>query len=206
MKLHSSLFTLIVLFISVTIFGQEGQTRFGFKAGVNFSSIASGQYNEGGIPRVGMLIGLVSEIPITPEISFAPELLYSHQGNVRRFNEMGSNSTTRTHLNYINVPLLFKYYINDNVSIDLGPYTGLNIIANSVIRSGGGAPSSTKIEEGINFFDAGITGSIGYMMSQDFFISARYSRGFTSVFDNTADSLGLRAKNSVFNLSFGLYL
>ncbi len=197
-------FTTVILLFSATFYGQENEAKLGLKAGLNFSNIASGQLNDGSIPRVGVLLGIMGEFPLNPTISFAPELAYSNQGSVRRFDEMGSNFTNRTHINYINVPLLFKYYLNPSFAMDLGPYVGVNIISKAVSR-GGGNRFSENID-GINLIDAGLSGSISYSLSTNYFIAARYSRGFTSVFDNTADLNGLQARNSVFNLSFGLYL
>lgn len=204
MNTLSKLFNIVFLLFTLISFSQETEMKLGFKTGVNFSSIASGQFNQAGIPRVGILVGVVGEFPIANQISFAPEVVYSTQGNVRRFDQMGSNFTNRTQINYINAPLLFKYYFNETFSIDLGPYVGANIISKSVIRGDGDRSSSDL--EGVNTFDAGLSGSISYLLGNDYFISARYSRSFTSVFDNTADAFGLRARNSVFNISFGLYL
>jgi len=205
MNAKQSLFVLLLLLLTATLESQSQESIFGFKAGVNFSSIASGQFNQEGIPRVGILIGVVSEFPVSPEFSFAPELLFSQKGNLIRFDENGTNSTIGTHLNYITVPLQFKYYLNPRFSIDLGPYVGANVSANSVVKSGGQRVSD-KIAEGVNFFDAGLGGSIGYSFGGIYFISGRYSRSLSAVFNDTADSFGRRARNSVFNLSFGLYL
>ncbi len=183
---------------------QETENKFGIKVGVNFANIASGQFNTREIPRTGVLVGLVSEFAITNQIAFAPELVYSNQGSLRRFDENGANFRNRSNINYINLPLLFKYYINQRLAIDLGPHVGVNILSKSVI-SGDGIRNRSDLE-GVNTIDAGLTGSLSYVLGKAYFISARYSRGFTSVFDNTADAFGLRARNSVFNLSFGLYL
>jgi len=183
---------------------QNSTLKYGLKAGINFSNIASGQVNTDEIPRVGGLLGVFASFEISENIYFSPELTYSNQGSVRRFDENGSNFTNRTHLNYINVPLLFQYYLNKRFSIDLGPYVGFNINAKAVSRSGGDRFFSSI--DGVNTIDAGIAGSINYSITRDYFITARYSRGFTSVFDNTADAFGLQARNSVFNISLGLYL
>ncbi|EDM43052.1 hypothetical protein SCB49_12544 [unidentified eubacterium SCB49] len=202
-QIHNFLI-LILVSVSINSFSQNDIAKFGFKAGVNFSSIASGQFNTPGTPRTGILIGFVTEMTIAPEISFSPEIVYSHQGNLTRIESAGLTSTIKTNLNYINLPLLFKYYLNEKFAIDLGPYVGFNVISKEVNKGAGGSNFSDI--DGVNFIDSGLAGSISYNIGQDYFFSARYSRGITSVFTNTADGLGLRAKNSVFNLSFGLYL
>lgn len=56
-------------------------------------------------------------IPITDAISFAPELLLSFQG--------AKDDDESLKLNYLNIPLMGKYHITEEIAVEFGPHIGL---------------------------------------------------------------------------------
>ena len=119
---------------SLVATAQEENIRFGAKAGVNFASI-NGDETNGVDGRTGFHIGAVAEIPISDKFAFAPELLYSTQGAKVDFREefFGSvfSQESTTKLDYLNLPLMAKFYVAEGLSIQAGPQIGFLLSAKS---------------------------------------------------------------------------
>ena len=60
----------------------------------------------------------MAEIPIANRFSFQPELLYSGQGS-------------SVNLNYLNIPLMAKYNLTKEFSLEAGPQIGFLLSANT---------------------------------------------------------------------------
>ena len=185
--------TLILLFVTVTMFAQSSKReegiKIGFKGGLNASNFLSSDIEEQSI-RTSFHIGFVSEIVISDKASFQPELLFSSQGNV--------GPETKQKYNYINVPLLVKYNVINNLSIDAGPQLGFLI--NSYSRGNNGNTDLTKQ----NFFDVAVGLGTTYTLKNNVFFQGRYNLGLLNV--NAADNADVyKYQNSVLQLSVGYY-
>ena len=92
--------------------------RFGFKAGVNTSKIqfktaGENQYSD---IAVGVVFGVFWELPLSDNAKFQPEILFNSVG--------GKTDTGNIRLNYLSVPLLFKFH-GKNFGFLVGPQLGL---------------------------------------------------------------------------------
>ena len=90
----------------MTVFGfthvNAQDVEFGAKIGANFGSIY-GDNTENIDPILSIInFGFYAEIPLNEKFSFQPELMYSIQGF--------SVDDKITRLNYLNLPLMGKYY------------------------------------------------------------------------------------------------
>jgi len=107
--------------VTTSQFVPVGKTQFGIKGGLNFAS-ESGDNGEQTGSRTGLHIGFFLETPISQKVGFQPELVYSMQG--------GSFSGGTRKLDYINLPLMFKFYVwQQRFSIDAGLQFGYLISA-----------------------------------------------------------------------------
>ncbi len=86
--------------------------------------------------------------------------------------------------NYINVPLMMKFYVTKAVSIDFGPQVGFNVYSKTR-----GKWEDTKDEYNINdrkkytnTFDFGLGLGATYNITSDVFVQARYTLGLTKIF------------------------
>jgi hypothetical protein len=162
------------LFIAVGAFAQQPQ--FGVKAGLNLASQASSEGETGS--RAGIHLGLFMEYQIGRMIDFRPELLYSMQGG-----EYTASGTTYTDkLDYINVPLMFKFYTGQGrrFSIDAGPQLGYMISAKV---SGGGDSLDIYDEDGLKKFDASLGVGVSYKLNGGFDIGIRFLAGMTKLYE-----------------------
>lgn len=203
---------LVFLFCSLS-YGQN--VGYGFKLGVNVSQINSFSFDivnlagdtprQGGFDsqegsRIGFAASFFAEFPLSERLSFQPEFGYSAQGN--KFEGL--------RYEYLQLPLALKINF-DKFFINAGPQAGLKISA---------------FEQSDNFtsFEFSGFGGVGYQVTENIFLEARYTIGFTEVFeDDAAVDLPLfsqdtneanrdnvltnaEGKNSFFTLSIGYRL
>ncbi|MGF1556389.1 outer membrane beta-barrel protein, partial [Paucihalobacter sp.] len=102
---------LFSLLFSVTTYSQG--VDFGIKFGANFANIsdASGLDN-----KTGFHAGAFAALKFNDKVALQGELLYSQQG--AKFSPGDFN------LDYVNVPVIVKYYLVQGLNIQLGPQFG----------------------------------------------------------------------------------
>ena len=167
---------------------REEGIKLGIKAGINASNFNGDvEYNT---MRNGLHIGILSEVIINDRFSIQPELLFSAQGYT---NENPLNSG-KSKFDYINLPIIIKYYAVTNLSIEAGPQVGFLI--NSFNRTNTG---NTKIKDQ-NIVDFGVNVGLGYEISDGIFFQGRYNLGITNINSDSA----IKYTNSVFQLSVGV--
>jgi len=115
----------IVLFLLTSIFitavSQAQEIKFGVKGGLNLSTLSGDSPNISGR-------GAVLEVKFNDKFALQPELLYSEQGASAENGQL-VNIETKLRLNYINIPILAKYYLTKGLSVEAGPQLGILIDA-----------------------------------------------------------------------------
>lgn len=178
------------------------QVTSGFKAGVNFSDITSFDFTNTGSAgastlesqlsdkRTGYFVGFLVDIPVTENISFVPEFIFSQQGvNKEDFR-----------VDYLNVPLGIKFNIG-GLYINGGPQVGVKIWS----------PEQSGI---FTNFEASAFGGLGYIFDNNIFLEARYTLGLTDIyqdnnnftFDDVTTFSNLEGKNAVIQIGIGYRL
>ena len=185
-----------IFFIPMFLFGigtaqvEAQDVQFGLKAGVNLATITgdvSGDFDS----RTSFHLGILSEIEISEMFSFQPELLYSSQGiKDDIFDE-------KIKLDYMNIPLMGKYYISEGISLEAGPQIGFLLSAKSDIDG-----EEEDIKDSLKGIDFGLNFGLGYKMNCGLSFGARYNIGLSNF--NNEDGLG-SVKNSVFQISVGYF-
>jgi hypothetical protein len=210
--------TLVILSIIQTNYAQE--IKIGAKAGINLASVTGNDIDAK--MRPSFHIGGMVEIPVSAEFYVQPELLFSSQGY-----KVNSNNATGV-LNYINLPVIGKYYVTDKFHVEAGPQIGYLLSAtikvDDVVSNGGGGvespaesagksssikastnASSAAIEQDIKEFFKSIDISFGigagYKLDNGINLSARYNLGLSNISEDSTESV----KNSVFMLSVGYF-
>lgn len=186
-------FTAIVLFGFTYVSAQD--VDFGAKAGVNFATI-TGDDVDSFSSRTAFHLGFVAEIGITEKFSFQPELLYSAQGS--DYSDDFFEGTVK--VDYLNLPLMAKFYVAEGFSLEAGPQVGFLLSAKDVYD--GGEDDWSDITKGIDF---GLNLGVGYKLESGLNFGARYNIGLSDVNDDP-DSLGDSAyKNSVIQAYVGFF-
>ncbi|GGB74524.1 hypothetical protein GCM10007424_13060 [Flavobacterium suaedae] len=177
---------LLLSALFVTAFGvatQAQEIQFGVKAGVNIADLGGDADTEGSL--TSFHVGGVAEFKLTETFSVQPELLYSMQGaNVADGVDL--------ELNYLNVPIMAKYYLMEGLSIEAGPQVGFLLSAD---QEGEDAKDTVKS------VDFALNGGVAYDLPIGVFFQARYSAGLSDI--NDIEGVDEKATNNVISLSVG---
>ena len=178
------LFTITMALIAFTISAQN--ITFGAKAGLNFASMA-GDDADGLDGRTSFHLGVTAEIEMSDTFSIQPELLYSGQGYTADGDVTGK-------VDYINLPIMAKFYVADGISLEAGPQIGFLASAKADVDG-----ESTDIKDLLKSTDFALNLGAGYKLDSGLNFGLRYSMGLTDVPDGDSDGF----KHSVLQLSVG---
>ena len=163
--------------------------KLGIKGGLNVASLM-GDVEDLGI-RTSIHAGLVAEIIVSDNFSIQPELLYSGQGATYTGSAPGFS---RFKLDYITLPVLAKFPLANNLSLETGPQIGFLISAKNKTNE-----SNDKIED-LKTIDFGLNAGLNYELNNGVFFQARYNLGLTDIGIAGDNS---RASNAVIQFSIG---
>lgn len=176
---------IILSSIAILAFGfanaQDGMS-FGAKGGLNFATIAGSQ---GATSLLAFHLGGFVEFKVSDKFAVQPELLYSMQGAKYE----GGN----VNLNYINIPVMAKYFVTEEISIQAGPQLGILMSATS---------DGTDIKDSLNSTDFGLNIGGGYNIGENMMLDLRYNLGFSELLKDKPSGADPE-KNAVLQISFG---
>lgn len=177
----------------------KAQTCFGAHTGLNYSTFSGIRKLTDNSPYLcGLHFGLFMNHRINRFIDIQPEINYAQKGY--KWSIDYSDSPDANYLkhirinfkyNFIEVPVLFKFFIGQNLNIIAGPQLELCLnrdivvkegmeIANENSNTGGRYPEYHRVA-------FSLTAGIGYDLDNGIMISARYSNGLTSMDKYDAD-------------------
>lgn len=171
-------------------FSNAQETRFGVKGGLNLTNF-SGDVDTN--VKAGFHVGGFAEIKVIERLAIQPELLFSTQG--ARYNMQGGNSSGSYKLNYINVPVLAKFYVTKQFTVEAGPQIGFLVSAKNQDRD---------IKDAYRSADYGFNFGAGYNFTDNLSVGLRYTVGLAGVVDRDYDDATdyyNSAKNSNLQLS-----
>lgn len=168
---------LIAVILCFTAFyGFSQDTKYGVRAGINISNMDfEPDANFENKHRNGFMIGFFGEFGLSKSVLFAPELQFSSEG--------AKDEAIR--LDYLQVPLYFKFKLGDKFHLGVGPQVGVKI---------------HEYEDGIRNFAYSGVGGIEYKISHQLFVDARYTYGFSNALD---DNQAFEATNTNIQFGFG---
>lgn len=184
---------IILSVLAVMAFGftNAQSTRFGVKGGLNLSTFVGGDV-ENAKSLVGFHVGGFAEIKVVDKFFIQPELLYSAQGT-KIDGVLGDDYDVK--LNYLNIPVLAKYYIVDKFSVEAGPQLGVLLSAKL---------EGDDVKKETRSVDFGFNVGAGYNFTDNLSIGLRYTIGLSPISDkdiNDEDQYIDSAKNSNLALS-----
>lgn len=111
----------------------------GIKGGLNLSNVSGGNKTQEIKPSFHL--GATIEFPLSyyKQYALQIEVLYSNQGyigkEIQKLDKttgeiLEVNKLDNVNLHYLNVPVLFKYYVQDHFSFEIGPQIGFLMGAN----------------------------------------------------------------------------
>lgn len=182
------------------------QIRYGVKAGLNLANqkVSARGINITGDNIVGVNIGGIVEIPIASSFFFQPGISYSLKGVKSSYTFGTTTSTSKTTLNYLEVPLNLMYKIkasNIGVLVLAGPNIGFGLSGKNKVDS----DAATDVKFGssetddLKALDFGLNLGAGVEFGR-FQATVQYGLGLS----NLANTTDVKATNNVisFNLAY----
>lgn len=192
---------------AVVCMSASAQVQFGAKVGFDMTNFWGKDVEHGMKP--GYQAGLVMEYKFNPNFAIAPEVVFASQGGKSKAfalditnNDINLTTTDIKYTaNYINVPVMLKYYVTPEFSIDFGPQVGFNVF-NKVSHKN--LSKSIDIKDSTKPVDFGLSLGGTFNLTENAFVQARYTMGLTKVFKDE-DVIGENnAKNGNVQIAFGM--
>jgi hypothetical protein len=170
--------------------GKAQETRFGVKGGFNYSTIV-GDLTTGLKFRFSGHGGVFLEIDFSEKFKLQPELMYSSQGfqfstdlaAIQNGGAVGDDNDFRANvqLNFITVPILGKFALNDKLDVEFGPQFGFLLNQVTKIKdldqnSSVNADRRSSVSGDFQL-DYGAAVGLGYKLTDDLTISPRFYVG-----------------------------
>ena len=176
---------------------------FGPKVGIDYTHQWGNNINDES--ALNYQAGIFMEYRLNNKFAIAPEVVYATHARPKRqwspwwMDEYPARDiTTTSQVNYINIPVLFKYYATPSLSIDLGPQFGFKVYGKSTDKwKDSDGNWKLKYDIGGRSFDFGLGLGATYNFTERFFVQARYTLGLIPI------SKGGGAKNGNAQLSIG---
>lgn len=211
--MKKTMLILCTLFMGVTIMAQNQKVKLGIKAGLNISSLTFDESELNSSSKTGFTAGLMVDVPIAKNFSLQSELLYSQQGAKTSFFDQdvtNSNYKGTIELNYLNIPLMLKYYVIKGLSVQAGPQIGLLLKANNKYQDnflGYENQESFNLKKYSSGVDTSVNFGLGYQFKDKFYTDVRYNLSYSNVFkDGDANYfINHDMKNRVFQISVGYF-
>ena len=180
---------------------EEPTNKFGIKLGVDLST-----WYDSGISgtqwKIGFLGGLVWDIDFHNKFHFSPEILYIQKGATQLNQTTSGERRDQWTMNYIEVPLLGKFELNDvkgnHPFFSLGPSLGFFVGGNVRQTQDGTEISSGDIENLDRKYDIGAIAGAGMDLGRWVF-EFRGQVGFVSMINAST------ARNATLSINFSYF-
>ncbi len=190
-------------------FSAMAQVQFGVKVGFDMTNFWGKDIEHGMKPSYQA--GILMEYKFNDRVAIAPEAVFASQGGKFKIGTVymgwdlskfaAKDITLTFNTNYINVPVMFKFYATPEFSIDLGPQVGFNVYSKATV-SDGDESLTFGLSDYAKTVDFGVGLGATYNLTENAFVQARYTLGLTKVFDDKFTE-GEEAKNSNLQVAFG---
>jgi len=188
----------------------QTKTRVGITAGVNYTTL--GTAISSGISfkydyRAGFQGGVYAEQPLSEDITFTPQIIFSQKGGNINTTISGITLKGTTQTNYLDIPLLFDFKMKSGISLFAGPQVSLLLsqtsTANASSPSGGSSSGSSSSTDGFRKTLFGGNLGIGYKFTDNINAKLHYLIDLQHTFDGSAGASDDGEKNSGFALTLG---
>lgn len=199
--------------VAVMAFGLSNaqDVKFGAKAGLNMSNLAGDIENAE--MKIGFQIGGFAEIKISDKFSVQPELLFSTQGAKSEYSESDvdysytEKSTLK--LNYLNIPIMAKYYATEKFYVEAGPQIGFLMSAESkseysetFMGTTESASTTTDIKDSLNSTDLGLGLGLGYNFTENIGAGLRFTSGLSNIYKDAPSDFKVNNSNIAISVAY----
>ena len=202
-RVLSFLISLLIIFFSSTK-TQSQELLYGFTGGLNMNTIYTDS-DEGGL-KIGFNLGGLAQYRFGNNMSLVANIKLSSKGQQYSKITNTPNDYFKTYhttsLYYIDIPILYQYFLLDVIGLEVGPSFNFCLGGNDKEKIGNTSANITKFGKGdINPFEFGLvfgffTKDLGQSSFNNIFIEFRYCLGLTNVIKT--DDYGRNTNGGVF--------
>ncbi len=211
--MKKTIIILCTLFLSASAIAQDQKVKLGIKAGLNLATLTFDESELDSSSKAGFTAGAMVEIPMTKKFSLQPEIMYSQQGTKTSFSDSdvtNSNYESTIKLNYLNIPVMLKYYVIEGLSVQAGPQIGILLKANNKYKDnflGYDNQESFDLKEYSSGIDTSVNVGLGYQFKDKFYTDLRYNISYSNVFKDgdTNHFIDNDMKNRVLQITIGYF-
>ena len=209
--MKKNLFTTFVAIFAMHFLGFSQQPKFGITAGIALANMYAKSDNgsDHGKTKIGLIVGVLGDIPIAAHLSFQPALNFVQKGTKDQTENVDEKA--KINVNYLELPLHILYNTNHkagNFFAGAGPSFAFALSGKTTVSSGG-IEVSDKIKFGnssdddLKRFDFGIDFITGYQLSNGFMLAVNYNLGLSNLIPG--DTGGSSFKNRYFGIRLGYF-
>jgi hypothetical protein len=202
----------------VLLFGEQVATEsfyFSLKLGGNASSLSG---VDGTKNALGLNFGLMVNIKLSDKFHLVPEFMplspkgaksipFRSTGNAGLDQLIQPTTSTAMQMNYIDIPVVAKYYVTEKLGVEFGPQISILTSAVDVyrgkIKEDDDLVFESNVKSSLNTLDVGVVAGVTYSLwdargGKGLYVHARYAYGFMDIVkDNPGDAV----KNSLFQFA-----
>ena len=200
--MKKTIIALMCMFFTAGAAMAQKTFTFGPKIGVDYTHQWGEKINDES--ALNYQVGAFMEYRFSDKFSIAPEVVFATHARPKcewkdwLIEEPAHDITSTYQTNYINIPVMFKYYATSSLSIDLGPQFGFKVYDKYTDKwEEDGKKMKEKYDMGHRSVDFGLGLGATYNISERVFVQARYTLGLVPLYKDG------NARNGNAQLSIG---
>ncbi len=203
--MKKTIFALVCMLMAAGTAMAQKTFTFGPKVGVDYTHQWGKNINDES--ALNFQAGVFMEYRFNRKFAIAPEVVFATHARPKRewkdwlislslLPPVDVTSTYQT--NYINIPVIFKYYVTKSLSIDLGPQLSLKVYDKCTDkREESNYHWVDKYDMGHRSVDFGLGLGATYNFNEKVFVQLRYTLGLIPLYEDS------NARNGNAQLSIG---
>ncbi|MBA4745446.1 MAG: PorT family protein [Muricauda sp.] len=207
----------VVIVIASTLFVNAQEKKFGVLGGLNYANIRGDRAESiNNSWRLAYHLGVFSNFSLSDKIALEPRVLFSSKGFNDEMDLGAFDNHSRipvkpvkyaTRNSYLSIPMLFKYKLMNNLSLDLGPEIAFLLYSKDVVTKVDGegyfAKGDVLHERSGDFFvDYGAMAGVTFYFTTKAFVQLNYFHGLSNL-RREITIIESTENNSVLQLSLG---
>jgi outer membrane immunogenic protein len=179
-------------------FAQDSKPRIGIKAGADLMTLGAATFN--GLSIIynytfGFQGGLYADVPLSSQVSFAPQVLFAQKGgSINTDISVGNTTYTlqgKLHINYLDVPLLMGFKLKPNLTVFVGPQASFFMSQSTNLTTYNGSAGVTQKDNSSQGFRKALIGGnlgVGYNINSNVGINLHYTFDFQHAGEGSTDT------------------
>jgi hypothetical protein len=201
--MKKTMIALVCMLIAAGTATAQKAFTFGPKVGIDYTHQWGKNINDES--ALNYQVGVFFEYHLNNKFAIAPEVVFATHARPKMewvdwfYHDPAIDVTTTYQTNYINIPVMFKYFVTSSLSIDLGPQFGFKVYDRYTDKwEEHGKEMKEKHNMGNRSVDFGLGLGATYNFTERFFAQTRYTLGLVPLYK------GSNARNGNAQLSIGI--